>query len=412
MAVTLYTKRAFGSLLYSNYTFSRGFTSQAFSHVDLTKTDQSAAPNIDLWRQIYLSKKLLKVPTEDLALKKRDILKEVDLGLDSHMSIPFLDKMLRNFKDTIINCVLTDSSRINEIARYVLGTNSKLFRPRFGIMIARILRNDLTDHYDSLMKLLQSFEIVHAGSLIHDDVLDDAKTRRKLESVHSKFGTKCAILAGDLMLAKACVTVANLRNHDIILSIARSLENLILGELTRVKPTENCELMLETYLYKTFLKTASLMAECASSVSSLLGCTNDIRDKCYLIGLHVGMAFQIYDDILDYNSNSSLLGKPALNDISSGMITMPLLFAALEHNVLLSILTREEISPENKDEILRMVNDSKCIERCKCALLMHVNEVVSLLKILNKQKEQKYPLTSSCKALLKLVIDAVTRSKD
>ncbi|GFE53938.1 hypothetical protein BaOVIS_013420 [Babesia ovis] len=371
------------------------------------------------------------------------------ISADKHNA---LERLISMFRERIVSQVQTDNPQINNVTKYVLTSKSKLFRPKLGLMIARLLsgrsavipnsgsvqKSGVTNgshaesietsemersqaityddmsaqDIDRILRLLQSYEIVHVGSLVHDDILDNAMMRRSVPALHVKEGTKMAVLVGDLMLTRACSTVANLGSQLLTIRMAKALENLVKGEITQVEASYNVDNMLCDYLKKTFMKTASLMAECCASIASLLSQDEVTCHKCYLIGLHVGMAFQIYDDLLDYESHSTKLGKPTLNDLSSGLITMPLIMALPESPELGTLLADGTVKSGNVETVLPYINASEAFERSRCAVMMHLAEVSRLLHGVDKNEAAPgRPLSESAQSLLQFVYDTLTRIK-
>jgi geranyl diphosphate synthase len=184
-------------------------------------------------------------------------------------------------------------------------------------------------------------ETIHVASLLHDDVIDDASTRRGVLSLNASVGNKLAILAGDFLLARASVTLASLRDHEVTELMSRVLENLVSGEVMQMTAGEEALGSLDHYMTKTFCKTASLMANSARCVAIVAGAPPAARDAAWEYGRHLGLAFQIVDDILDITGSSSVLGKPALNDMRAGIATAPVLLAAREQPALLPLIRRK-----------------------------------------------------------------------
>eukprot|EP00887_Chlorella_sp_A99_P002303 scaffold10.g2303.t1 len=159
-------------------------------------------------------------------------------------------------------------------------------------------------------------ELIHVASLLHDDVIDNANTRRGMKALNT-----VAILAGDFLLARASVTLASLRNSEV-------LEHLVAGEILQLTADPEEALSMDHYLRKTFFKTASLMANSCKSVAILGGYPADVCQDAWDYGRHLGLAFQLVDDVMDFTSTAAEMGKPALNDLRSGLATAPVLFAA------------------------------------------------------------------------------------
>merc|ERR1712160_87724 len=153
--------------------------------------------------------------------------------------------------------------------------------------------------------------------IIHDDVLDEADTRRGGESVHKLYSNKVAVLAGDYLLARASVLLARLENTAVVQIMATALESLVSGEVMQLKSSPESMLKMDSYLKKSYYKTASLICYACRSTALLGGHAygSAVATACEEFGFHLGLAFQIQDDILDFTAAENVLGKPALADM-------------------------------------------------------------------------------------------------
>jgi geranylgeranyl pyrophosphate synthase len=196
-------------------------------------------------------------------------------------------------------------------------------------------------------RLAEITELIHVASLLHDDVIDGSATRRGLRALNLEVGNKLAILAGDFLLARASVTLASLRDVEVIELLSRVLEHLVAGEVMQMTAAKDDLVNFDHYVKKTYLKTASLIANSSKAVAILGGhveeggvSSKSVKDLAYEYGKHLGLAFQYRDDVLDFTGNSSLLGKPTLGDLKEGVATAPVLFAAEEFPGLLTLIGR------------------------------------------------------------------------
>ena len=193
-------------------------------------------------------------------------------------------------------------------------------------------------------RLAEISEMIHTASLFHDDVIDGADTRRGVPTVHTIFGNKMAILAGDYLLARASICLARLRNEQVVETMSTIIEHLVRGEVMQMKGnasssssngnnnnnTQHGTDRIVYYLRKNFYKTGSLMANSCRSAALLGDYPPELVSASYQYGKHVGMAFQLVDDCLDFEGSLASLGKPALADLQAGLATAPVLFAAQE----------------------------------------------------------------------------------
>lgn len=209
-------------------------------------------------------------------------------------------------------------------------------------------------------QLGQIVEMIHVASLIHDDVLDEADTRRGGEAVHKLYSNKVAVLAGDYLLARASVLLARLENTAVVQIMATALESLVAGEIMQLKSPPESLLEMETYLRKSYYKTASLICYACRSVALLGGHAYDstVATACEEFGFHLGLAYQIQDDILDFTAAATVLGKPALADMDLGLSTAPILYAAQEFPKLRPLVMRRFKNKGDKQAALEALYSS------------------------------------------------------
>eukprot|EP00878_Enallax_costatus_P025265 GHUV01027028.1.p1 GENE.GHUV01027028.1~~GHUV01027028.1.p1 ORF type:complete len:368 (+),score=102.27 GHUV01027028.1:908-2011(+) len=220
-------------------------------------------------------------------------------------------------------------------------------------------------------RIAEIAELIHVASLLHDDVIDVAATRRGITSLNASAGNKLAILAGDFLLARASVTLASLQNTEIVELLSRVLEHLVSGEVMQMSASPEQLTNMNYYLDKTFYKTASLMANSARAVAILGDQQPAVCDLAWQYGRHLGLAFQIVDDLLDILGSSKQLGKPALNDMRAGLATAPVLLAAEEQPGLITLIRRKFRGEGDVQYALEMVQNSRGIERAKALAAEH-----------------------------------------
>lgn len=216
-------------------------------------------------------------------------------------------------------------------------------------------------------RLAEISELIHTASLFHDDVIDESETRRGSPAVHQVFGNKVAILAGDYLLARASIGLARLRQVNVVECMSTIIEHLVRGEVMQMNQTSiqaGPQARLEYYLRKNYFKTGSLMANSCQSAALLGNYPPEWVQCAYRYGKHLGLAFQLVDDVLDYEGNLQTMGKPALNDLKAGLATAPVLFAAQQHPHQLDPLLERKFKHDGDVETaLHHVLSSKGIEK-------------------------------------------------
>ncbi|MHC5250183.1 polyprenyl synthetase family protein [Enterococcus sp. LJL90] len=220
--------------------------------------------------------------------------------------------------------------RNREISAAFLKMNrsgGKLLRPAFFYIFAEMGENAPEDA-QNLVKVAASLELLHMASLIHDDIIDDSPLRRGAITLQSEFGKDIAVYAGDYLFTVFFELVTEaIDNQQLLLRNARSMKNLLLGELDQMNSRFNAEETLADYFQTIDGKTAELFALSCLEGAYFAGLTAEVQQLAENIGRNIGLAFQIYDDILDYTATSAELHKPILEDLAQGVYTLPLLLA-------------------------------------------------------------------------------------
>ena len=218
----------------------------------------------------------------------------------------------------------------------------------------------------SQRRLAEITEMIHTASLFHDDVIDKADARRGVPSANRAYGDKLAILAGDFLLARASIALARLRNCTVVELMSTVIEHLVKGEVMQMRGghLKDCT-ALEYYFHKNYYKTGSLMANSCRSAAVLGQHTEEVEDIAFAYGKHIGLAFQLVDDVLDFEGSMQTLGKPALADLKAGLATAPVILAADQFPRLQTLIDRKFSEPGDVDEALELVNRSAGLQRTK-----------------------------------------------
>jgi geranylgeranyl pyrophosphate synthase len=263
-----------------------------------------------------------------------------------------------------------------------------------------------SDVWRKQAQLGQIVEMIHVASLIHDDVLDEADTRRGGEAVHKLYSNKVAVLAGDYLLARASVLLARLENTAVVQIMSTALESLVAGEIMQLKSPPESLLEMETYLRKSYCKTASLICYACRSTAMLGGhaYASTVATACEEFGFHLGLAYQIQDDILDFTAAASVLGKPALADMDLGLSTAPILYVAQEQPKLRPLVMRRFKEKGDKVMALEALYKSPtAMNKAKNLAKFHAQRAIDALL--------RLPQSEARNALIRLTHAVITRKK-
>ena len=228
----------------------------------------------------------------------------------------------------------------------------KMLRSKLVLKIAGITEQSV--------KLCAIIEMIHAASLLHDDVIDEADTRRGQPSVNALYDNKTSIMFGDILYSKAFTELTSMP-HEIAHTVSRAVTLLSIGEMLDVDLTNSFNSSYEKYNDMIYKKTASLIEASARSAAILAGLPSE---NYALYGKNLGLAFQMIDDILDITQDSETLGKPAMLDFVEGKVTIPylLLHERLEDKSKLESLYKKELSNEESSWIKEMMKETNALE--------------------------------------------------
>jgi len=222
--------------------------------------------------------------------------------------------------------VCSDLDFLSTVARHLIDAGGKRIRPGLAIASAGIADPQGRSCADDVIGGAVAVELVHMGSLYHDDVIDGATTRRNVSSVNATWGNATAILAGDFLLARASQLAASL-GTEVAELLAATIGKLCEGQIREYQDTYNCDRSVQNYELSVSGKTASLLAASCRVGAIVAGHPAPLTEALSEFGHSYGMAFQIIDDILDVISSDEELGKPAGHDLREGNYTLPVLLA-------------------------------------------------------------------------------------
>lgn len=289
---------------------------------------------------------------------------------------------------------------LSAAAEHLFGAGGKRIRPAIVLLISRATmpNQSLTPKHRRLAEIT---EMIHTASLVHDDVVDEAELRRGVPTVHSSFGNRIAVLAGDFLFAQSSWYLANLDNLAVVKLLSEVIMDLAEGEIQQGLNRFDATLSIEAYLEKSYYKTASLIANSGKSAGLLSGVSAEMANHLYQYGRCLGLAFQIVDDILDFTGSADELGKPAGSDLKSGNLTAPVLYALEAKPYLETLIEREFSQEDDLEQAIALIHDAGGIERSRQLAAEYSQRAVQHLKDL--------PPTEPRQALIELADYVLSR---
>jgi heptaprenyl diphosphate synthase len=278
------------------------------------------------------------------------------------LTLPGMDADRERVETAMRQAVRTSDDYLTEIASHLISAGGKRLRPVLTMVAARSAdpEGSTAGVADEVVQGGISCELVHLGSLYHDDVMDEAPTRRGVETVNAKWGNLQAILAGDFLLARASEIAASLGN-EVAGLLARTIARLCEGQIEELRHTYNVARPVDAYFASINGKTASLFSAAARIGALVAG--HDDRHVAALTayGDAYGMVFQVVDDLLDITSSDEALGKPAGHDMVEGVYTLPVLLTLAAGGTAASELTGilgRPLEGGERDKVLDIVRSN------------------------------------------------------
>ncbi len=235
-----------------------------------------------------------------------------------------VEARLKFMPATILDVLSTDNDLAKDVIKYFFSAQGKMLRPALTLLGASI-KGGGPEIETRLMKIAASFEIFHAATLIHDDIIDNAYVRRNIPTVNVKWSPQVAVLVGDYLHDKAIGTIFENGNEKIFSLFLQTAGQVCDGEIHELKENNNFNLKEEEYLDIVDKKTAVLLACCVEAGALLAGATPEEGEALKRFGRYFGIAFQIIDDCLDFTGNQEEFGKTLGADCAAGVLTLPLI---------------------------------------------------------------------------------------
>jgi octaprenyl-diphosphate synthase len=268
-----------------------------------------------------------------------------------------IEKELNDFEPYFKKSLQSDVPLLATILNFLCRTKGKQLRPIFVFLSAKL--HGETNEFSQLAAC--SVELLHTATLVHDDVVDESYERRGTFSINALWRNKLAVLVGDYILAKGLQLQLEHKKYNFLHLISRAVQDMAEGEILQMKKSRKLDITDETYFEIIRKKTASLIATSMAIGAASVTDNEEVVEKMYLIGQDVGIAFQIKDDIFDYQAKG-IIGKPTGNDIKEKKITLPLLYVlnnsqSSERQRILGLIKHKNKNSVVVKELIQMVTE-------------------------------------------------------
>ncbi len=299
-----------------------------------------------------------------------------------------LKEDLKLVEDELTRIVSLKEGKLAEAALTTLKAGGKRLRPILVLLTGMINIYDVS----KLIPSAVAIELVHTASLIHDDVLDGADTRRGSPTINATWDEKVAISTGDYLFGVAFEILSKLNNPYLMKVMAEAALALSVGELHQMRTCRNFNQTIDDYLTKIRNKTALLFSAACSMGAVLSGAKETEIEAVGRYGENLGMAFQIYDDVLDISGDKRILGKPIGIDLKDGMVTMPIFLALQETSqraYLQNVVENVNSTEEEIEKAIRIIKATSAIKETKNRAKGFVEKAFEALKLIDADEARR-----------------------
>lgn len=292
---------------------------------------------------------------------------------------------------------------LDRITHYIIKRKGKQMRPMFVFLSAQMLGEieDKTHRAASLIELL------HTATLVHDDVVDDANMRRGFFSINALWKNKIAVLVGDYLLSRCLLLATSNKDWRLLEIVAQSVKEISEGELLQIEKARKLDIEEDVYYEIIRQKTASLIASCCEAGAASVTDNEDTLKLMHEFGEKVGLAFQIKDDLFDYQS-SNIIGKPTGIDIKEQKMTLPLIHVlskadSAEKKWMIGIVRKHHNSPKKVAELIQHVRQHGGLEYAQKKMEQFQSEALEILG--------QFPNNDAKESMIALVNYVIDRKK-
>lgn len=301
----------------------------------------------------------------------------------------FLGKAWTDFQRCFAESLESDIPLLDKANQYLLGHGGKKLRPLFTLLIAKALRGDCNER---VVRCAAASELLHTATLLHDDVADNSPTRRGVPTMMTVYSPTTAVLLGDYWLSKAMDLIIDHPDKRVLHIFSKCLADLAGGEMLQLEKAEKADTTEDDYRRIIYCKTTSLFEACMVSAACSVEASDEEIEQCRIYARHIGQAFQMRDDMLDYSPELSI-GKPTGQDILEKKITLPLfgLFAKAPRSVVREVRRRmKKPDSELVSDVFAWVREYDAMSFARERLDAEIRQALEVLAVFPASQSRDY----------------------
>ncbi|MDC9715024.1 MAG: polyprenyl synthetase family protein [Gammaproteobacteria bacterium] len=252
----------------------------------------------------------------------------------------------------LVEYLSSDVALINQMSNYIIGAGGKRLRPLLLLLCARASNYQGEHHH--LMAVV--IELIHTATLLHDDIVDESHSRRGKETANEVWGNAASVLVGDFLYSRAFEMMVKIDSMQIMTILSKATNEIAQGEVLQLLNCQNATLSEAEY-YQVIERKTAVLFQAAAQIGGLLSKVDKTQEQALKdYGLHLGNAFQIIDDVLDYQSDSKIMGKEVGDDLSEGKTTLPMIYALKNASAKDKQLLEDAINNADNTKIEQVIN--------------------------------------------------------
>ena len=302
--------------------------------------------------------------------------------VDAHQIFSLVKDELQEVEKEFARQSTSSVQTISDIGKYLQEGGGKRIRPCLLLLCAKMCG----EVEEAAIKLAAVVEFIHTATLVHDDIIDGADTRRGRSSANHKWGNQITVLVGDWLYMQSFFVALGQRNFHVLDILIDLTKRMVEGELIQLTFNGNHRITEEDLLDIAKRKTAYLFSGCAR-IGGTLGKVSAAQEEALArYGLNVGLAFQLVDDVLDFSSSKKVLGKPVLSDLKEGKITLPLVYAMdvcspEETQKIRTVLSEKEFKSVSREEILSIIEKYDTLKKARSRATRFARDAEAALEL-------------------------------
>jgi octaprenyl-diphosphate synthase len=275
----------------------------------------------------------------------------------------------------------TDVPLVKEVSQYIISAGGKRLRPALLLLFSGAL-NNLHPHRHTLAAVV---EFIHTATLLHDDVVDESTLRRGRSTANERFGNAPSVLVGDFLYSRAFQMMVGANNMRVMQVLADATNVIAEGEVLQLMNMRDATLDEASYLRVIRSKTAKLFEASARLAPILAGASEEVETACANYGQAIGTAFQVIDDVLDYEGDTDLLGKNLGDDLREGKVTLPLICAlrkatATDQKIIRDAIEQGDLT--HQDKILDIIRHSGALDAARASATAEAHRAIDSIACL------------------------------